>query len=65
LHPQVPLLELLQLLVEAGADPAAQDIMEGTPLQAAIATGNTPCVGFLALREWLHQGSCALEWSCL
>jgi ankyrin repeat protein len=49
---QVPLLDLLQLLVEAGADPTAQDALGRTPLQVAIASGNTPCVGFLALREW-------------
>jgi ankyrin repeat protein len=51
-HPQVPLLELLQLLVEAGADPTAQDALGRTPLQVAIAKGNTACVGFLALREY-------------
>jgi ankyrin repeat protein len=45
------LLQLLQLLVEAGAEIAAQDALGQTPLQVAIAKGNTACVGFLALRE--------------
>jgi ankyrin repeat protein len=49
---QDALLDLLQLLVEAGADPTAQDARKRTPLQVAIASGNTACVGFLALREW-------------
>jgi ankyrin repeat protein len=48
---QVPLLELLQLLVEAGADVTAQDALGQTPLQVALSNGNTACVGFLALRE--------------
>jgi ankyrin repeat protein len=49
---QDPLPDLLQLLLEAGADPTAQDALGRTPLQVAIASGNTTCVGFLALREW-------------
>jgi ankyrin repeat protein len=52
---QDPLLDLLQLLVEAGADPTAQDALGRTPLQVAIASGNTACVGFLALRECRQQ----------
>jgi hypothetical protein len=48
----VPLLQLLQLLVDAGADLTAQDALGRTALQVAIANGNTACVGFLALREW-------------
>jgi ankyrin repeat protein len=42
---------VLQLLVKAGADITAQDALGRTPLQVAIASGNTACVGFLALRE--------------
>jgi hypothetical protein len=58
---QVPLLQLLQLLVDAGADVAAQDALGRTPLQVAIETGNTPCVGFLALREW-HSWNSSDTW---
>jgi ankyrin repeat protein len=48
---QVPLLELLRLLVEAGAEVTAQDDPGQTPLQVALIKGNTLCAGFLALRK--------------
>jgi ankyrin repeat protein len=51
LHLQAPLLDLLQLLVEAGADPTAQDALGRTPLQVALVKGNTLCAGFLTLCE--------------